>query len=157
MGGKKKYIEMFGSFTKPFNYDGPVTPVVSWKVNTGTNQLLTQLTQEPSRIQLSCVAGLQHADTSWCQHAYTHTLRVNGNFSPWTWISRLPLVSPFLNYASFWDRPKLSMQATNRHKDKNKEQKKEKKIHNSNTSRDENNVTVCVNTLISAVNNARAC
>ena len=49
------------------------------------------------------------------QWTHTHTLRFNGHSSRWTWVSRLP-VAPlilflhlFLDCASFWDRPKLSM------------------------------------------------
>jgi len=41
---------------------------------------------------------------------HTYTLRFNGHFSRWTWVSRLPLNSLlFLDCASFWDGPKLSM------------------------------------------------
>ena len=46
------------------------------------------------------------------KHTHTHTLRINGHFSRWTWVSQLPpliLLHLLLDCASFWDRPKLSM------------------------------------------------
>ena len=46
-------------------------------------------------------------------YGHTHTLRFNDHFSRWTWVSQLPplilLLHLFLDRASFWDRPKLSM------------------------------------------------
>ena len=43
-------------------------------------------------------------------HTYIHTLCFKGHFSRWTWVSPLILLLHlFLDCASFWDRPKLSM------------------------------------------------
>jgi len=45
---------------------------------------------------------------------HIHTLRFNGHFSRWTWVSRLPplifLLHLFLDCTSFWDRPKLAQE-----------------------------------------------